>query len=140
MDYAASLLAGEMAAVFHEMPKSSGRVDSSPTGLQSFLSMDDMGISSGMSSSGSGSDREEEERRKSARNGARAVGSSSHVVTRSEVREFAPLAAATPNGEKRVKNDLIKKELGVELEFPTYREGLAAIARGDVRPFKHLNG
>jgi hypothetical protein len=29
---------------------------------------------------------------------------------------------------KRVRNDRIKTRLGVELDFPTYREGLAAIA------------
>ena len=37
--------------------------------------------------------------------------------------------------EKRVRNDRIKRELGVRLMFPTYREGLAAIARGDATPF-----
>ena len=37
--------------------------------------------------------------------------------------------------EKRVRNDLVKAELGVELAFPTYREGLAAIHAGDRRPF-----
>ena len=37
--------------------------------------------------------------------------------------------------EKRVSNERIKKELGVRLEFPTYRQGLAAIAAGDMRPF-----
>lgn len=35
----------------------------------------------------------------------------------------------------QVSNALIKKELGVRLQFPTYREGLAAIAEGDMRPF-----
>jgi hypothetical protein len=38
--------------------------------------------------------------------------------------------------EKRVCNGLIKRELGVRLAFPTYREGLAAIAAGDLRPFE----
>lgn len=33
---------------------------------------------------------------------------------------------------KRVRNDRIKNELGVELAFPTYREGLASIAEGCV--------
>ena len=37
--------------------------------------------------------------------------------------------------EKRVRNDRIKRELGVRLMFPTYREGLAAIVRGDATPF-----
>jgi hypothetical protein len=47
-------------------------------------------------------------------------------------------AAAEGRGaleEKRVRNGLIKKELGVQLVYPTYREGLAAIAGGDLRPF-----
>jgi hypothetical protein len=39
-------------------------------------------------------------------------------------------------GEKRVENTLIKTELGVELQFPTYREGLDALARGDQYPFE----
>ncbi|CAL5221740.1 g3990 [Coccomyxa viridis] len=37
--------------------------------------------------------------------------------------------------EKRVENRLIKEELEVTLEFPTYREGLHAIRIGDTRPF-----
>ena len=39
-------------------------------------------------------------------------------------------------GEKRVRNDKIKDELGVRLLYPTYREGLAAIADGDKTPFE----
>lgn len=37
--------------------------------------------------------------------------------------------------EKRVVSSKIREELGVTLLFPTYREGLAAIAAGDLRPF-----
>ena len=37
--------------------------------------------------------------------------------------------------EKRVSNAKLKRGLGVRLEFPTYREGLAALAAGDLRPF-----
>lgn len=139
MEYAANLLACEMAAVLHEMPKSAS--EQAP-GLQSFMSMDDFTLNSGMSSS-SGSDRDEEERRRSRKQNREIlrVGSErvSQLATRAEVREFTPQVAPTPNGEKRVKNDLIKKELGVQLEFPTFREGLSAIARGDMRPFRHLN-
>lgn len=47
----------------------------------------------------------------------------------------ASAAAVARVEEKRVRNDRIKKELGVRLAFPTYREGLAAIAAGDMRPF-----
>ena len=28
---------------------------------------------------------------------------------------------------KQIRNDRIKRELGVELKYPTYREGLAAL-------------
>ena len=34
-----------------------------------------------------------------------------------------------PNS-KRVSNARLKEELGVSLSYPTYREGLTAIARG----------
>ena len=37
--------------------------------------------------------------------------------------------------EKRVANALIREELGVTLQYPTYIEGLRAIAAGDLRPF-----
>ena len=36
--------------------------------------------------------------------------------------------------EKRVSNAKLKKDLGVVLRFPTYREGLQAIHRGDQSP------
>jgi hypothetical protein len=42
--------------------------------------------------------------------------------------------------EKRVRNERIKQELFVELLFPSYRKGLLAIARGDMRPFDEDNG
>ena len=38
-------------------------------------------------------------------------------------------------GEKRVRNDRAKTELGVAFAFPTYKEGLAAVADGDPSPF-----
>ena len=37
--------------------------------------------------------------------------------------------------EKRVSNARIKSSLGVQLRFPSYREGLAAIHAGDKTPF-----
>ena len=40
----------------------------------------------------------------------------------------AGAAPAAPLGEKRVSNSRIKRELGVRLRFPTYREGLRDIA------------
>lgn len=37
--------------------------------------------------------------------------------------------------EKRVSNSKMKRELGVVLRFPSYREGLRAIHAGDQTPF-----
>jgi nucleoside-diphosphate-sugar epimerase len=47
-----------------------------------------------------------------------------------------PAGAEGARGEKRVRNTLIKEELGVRLMYPTYREGLRAIAEGDATPFQ----
>jgi len=47
----------------------------------------------------------------------------------------ASRAAVLPLDEKRVRNDKMKDKLGVRLLFPTYREGLQALADGDMRPF-----
>jgi nucleoside-diphosphate-sugar epimerase len=41
--------------------------------------------------------------------------------------DLTPMARSFYAESKRVKNDLIKSELGVRLLFPTYREGLAAL-------------
>jgi nucleoside-diphosphate-sugar epimerase len=46
---------------------------------------------------------------------------------------------AEPLEEKRVRNELIKEELGVELAVPSYREGLAAINAGELWPFRDEN-
>ena len=43
--------------------------------------------------------------------------------------------STSQSGEKRVRNERIKSELGVALRYPTYREGLAAIHAGDRTPF-----
>ncbi len=43
---------------------------------------------------------------------------------------LSPMALSFYADNKRVRNDLIKTELGVRLRYPTYREGLAAILRG----------
>ncbi len=37
--------------------------------------------------------------------------------------------------EKRVCNKKIKEQLGIELLFPSYKEGLEAIHQGDRTPF-----
>lgn len=37
--------------------------------------------------------------------------------------------------EKRVRNYKMKAVLAVELQYPTYREGMSSIASGDIDPF-----
>ena len=49
--------------------------------------------------------------------------------------EDSDAAQSVGLAEKRVSNQLIKQELGVELKFPSYREGLAAIAKRHLTPF-----
>jgi nucleoside-diphosphate-sugar epimerase len=43
---------------------------------------------------------------------------------------MTPLAASFYSESKRVRNDRIKSVLGVSLRYPTYREGLCALAEG----------
>jgi nucleoside-diphosphate-sugar epimerase len=40
---------------------------------------------------------------------------------------MTPLAASFYAESKRVRNDRIRRDLGVRLAYPTYREGLAAV-------------
>jgi nucleoside-diphosphate-sugar epimerase len=44
-----------------------------------------------------------------------------------ESAQLSPMAASFYADNKRVKNELIKSRLDVELTYPTYREGLAAL-------------
>ncbi|MFC3612557.1 SDR family oxidoreductase [Lutimaribacter marinistellae] len=44
-----------------------------------------------------------------------------------ESAEMSPMARSFYSESKRVRNDLIKQELGVELLYPSYREGLRAL-------------
>lgn len=49
-----------------------------------------------------------------------------------ERAELSPMARSFYSENRRVKNDLIREELGVTLKYPTYREGLTALrALGD---------
>ncbi len=48
-----------------------------------------------------------------------------------EEAELTPLARSFYGQNKRVANDRIKRELGVILRYPTYREGLRALWRED---------
>ncbi len=43
---------------------------------------------------------------------------------------------AAPLEEKRVRNARLKDRLGLQLAYPSYREGLAAIASGRILPFE----
>lgn len=49
-----------------------------------------------------------------------------------ETAELSPMARSFYGENKRVRNRLIREELGVALRYPTYREGLAALV-GDAR-------
>lgn len=44
---------------------------------------------------------------------------------------MSPMARSFYSENKRVRNDRIKKELGVELRYPTYREGLQAVLKAE---------
>lgn len=44
-----------------------------------------------------------------------------------ETADLSPMARSFYGENKRVRNRLIREELGVELAFPTYREGLAGL-------------
>jgi nucleoside-diphosphate-sugar epimerase len=45
-----------------------------------------------------------------------------------ETADLSPMARSFYGENKRVRNGLIREELGVRLAYPTYREGLAALA------------
>ncbi len=51
-----------------------------------------------------------------------------------EDAEMSPMGRSFYAESKRVSNDLIKQELSVELAYPTYREGLAALLETVSRP------
>ena len=44
-----------------------------------------------------------------------------------DAAELSPMGRSFFSESKRIRNDLIRQELGVELRYPTYREGLAAL-------------
>ncbi|MGB6969159.1 MAG: NAD(P)-dependent oxidoreductase, partial [Methyloceanibacter sp.] len=44
-----------------------------------------------------------------------------------EEAELTPMARSFYGNSRRIDNALIKSELGVELAYPTYREGLQAL-------------
>lgn len=55
-------------------------------------------------------------------------------VVRSKERGIK-LDGAMVEEEKRVRNDKIKDKLKIKLEYPTYKEGMYAICKGDMNPF-----
>jgi nucleoside-diphosphate-sugar epimerase len=59
---------------------------------------------------------------------ARLLGLPPPVEVSYDDAELSEMGRSFYSENKRVRNDRIKKELGVQLAFPTYREGLAAIA------------
>ena len=52
-----------------------------------------------------------------------------------ESAALSPMARSFYAGNKRIRNDKIKRELGVALKYPTYREGLARLAGRRCRQF-----
>jgi hypothetical protein len=51
-----------------------------------------------------------------------------------ETAELSAMARSFYGDNKRVRNRLIREELGVQLAFPTYREGLTALRRAGEGP------
>ncbi|HEV7370306.1 SDR family oxidoreductase [Arenibaculum sp.] len=57
---------------------------------------------------------------------ARLLGVEPPPLVPFEAADLSPMAASFYADSKRVRNDRIKRELGVRLAYPTYRDGLAA--------------
>ena len=53
-----------------------------------------------------------------------------------EEADMAPMALSFYKDNKRVRNDKIKEELGVELKYPDYKSGLEACLRAEEHAFK----
>lgn len=60
---------------------------------------------------------------------ARLLGVDPPSAVPFEDADLSPMAATFYRDSRRVRNDRIKRDLGVTLRYPTYREGLAAVAR-----------
>jgi nucleoside-diphosphate-sugar epimerase len=50
------------------------------------------------------------------------------------IKDLSPMALSFYTECRRVRNDRIKRELGITLRFPTYRDGLCALAAGGNDP------
>jgi len=60
--------------------------------------------------------------------GCRLLGAEPPPEIPFEKAELSPMALTFWNDNKRVDNRLMKRELGIRLRYPTYREGLTALA------------
>ncbi len=60
---------------------------------------------------------------------ARLMGVEPPPLVPFEQAELSPMARSFYADNKRVRNDLIKRELGVELSYPDYKAGLDALFR-----------
>lgn len=58
---------------------------------------------------------------------ARLLGQTPPPAIAFDEADLSPMAASFYRDNKRVRNDRIKAELGVRLQFPNYRAGLAAL-------------
>ena len=66
--------------------------------------------------------------------GCRLLGVESPPEIPFEKAELSPMALTFWNDNKRVDNRLMKRELGIRLRYPTYREGLVAITTPSAGP------
>ncbi len=60
---------------------------------------------------------------------AELIGAAAPPEIPFESADLSPMARSFYEGNKRMRNDKIKRELGIVLRYPTYREGLQALAR-----------
>ncbi len=58
---------------------------------------------------------------------AKLIGMTPPPEVEFEDADLTPMARSFYEGSRRIRNDLIKSELGVALRYPTYREGLASL-------------
>ena len=61
--------------------------------------------------------------------GARLLGLAVPPDTSVDEAELSPMARSFYADSKRVSNHRIRQELGVKLAYPTYRQGLSALAK-----------
>ena len=62
---------------------------------------------------------------------AHLLGLPEPPAVRFEEADLSPMARSFYSESKRVRNDRIKGELGVQLRYPTYRDGLEALLAGE---------